>query len=107
MSWQSRCLAGLPLVCRNGATPLQDNGRTIELRDVNRDGIVIGRSSSLTEPFDRYAFAFTADTGVVRLNDLVANLPDGVTLLDVGAIGDGGHILAWRTEVKRRSAGRS
>ena len=53
---------------------------------------MIGRSSSVT---DHYAFAFTVDTGIVRLDELVSNLPDGVSLIDVGAIGDGGHILAW------------
>ena len=101
LEFDDRCL-GVPDVslafhwsAASGATALQDGGRTIELRDVNRDGIVIGRSSSLTVPLDRYAFAFTVDTGVVRLDDLVSNLPDGVTLFDVGAIGDGGHILAW------------
>jgi hypothetical protein len=78
----------------SGATALRDNGRTIELRDVNRDGIVIGRSTGPTQGFDRYAFAFTVESGVVRLDDLVSNLPDGVTLFDVAGVGDGGHILA-------------
>jgi hypothetical protein len=101
LEFDDRCLGttelALPFLwsADAGATPLKQDGRTLEIRDVNRDGIVIGRSSSVAEPIDRYAFVFTRATGIVRLDDLVSNLPDGLTLSEVGAIGDGGHILAY------------
>jgi hypothetical protein len=101
LQFDDRCLGGsvldLPFhwSAASGATPLEIEGRTVELRDVNRDGIVIGRSSSVAQPPERHAFVFAVDSGFRRLDELVSNLPAGLTLVDVGAIGDGGHILAW------------
>jgi len=101
LEFDDRCLGSTELFlpfhwsAASGATPLKQEGRTLEVRDVNRDGVVIGRSSASTEPVDRYAFAFTVANGIRRLDALVSNLPEGIRLVEVGAVGDGGHILAY------------
>jgi hypothetical protein len=58
---------------------------------VNGSGEVIG--GSMTEFPDWRAFYWTAETGILKLEDLITNLPDdAVDLISVGHINELGEI---------------
>ena len=63
----------------SGATPIRVEGRTaIQPRDVNRDGVVVGRVDEGTP--DSRAFVWTRESGGVLLDALVSNMPAGRSL---------------------------
>jgi hypothetical protein len=80
-----------------GASPITvDNGGPLTtLIDVNRSGVVLGHTGTPDGKFQR-AFVWTKASGSILLDSLVPDLPPNTHLINAEAIGDGGHILAYR-----------
>jgi len=92
---------------QTGTAVIEVQDRLASPNDVNDDGVVVGnayRQQDGSVGFPK-AFAWTHESGSSLLDAHVSNLPQDAELVEAYAIGDGGHILAFKLHPDVQSRG--
>jgi hypothetical protein len=92
---------------QTGTAVIEFENRITVANDVNDDGVVVGNAYLKFDGSAGFpkAFVWSFESGGSFLDTHVSNLPQDAELVEGFAVGDGGHILAFKTHPVAESRG--